>query len=91
MVCESQVIAWEYERPLAVMVSVYGDESADETKQRVFAVAALIGTYSQWSWLRSRWSERTGGKEFHAAKCESEYANDPDPQKHKDISGSMPT
>jgi hypothetical protein len=29
-----------------MVLSVFGDESADETKQRVFAVAALISTQS---------------------------------------------
>ncbi len=67
-----------------VMASVFGDESADETKQRVFAVAGLEGTESEWRALEKRWLARTGGKEFHAADCESEYAMNPDRQKHKD-------
>jgi hypothetical protein len=66
------------------MASVFGDESADETKQRVFAVAGLEGTESEWRTLEERWVARTGGKEFHATECESEYATDPDRQKHKD-------
>ena len=65
------------------MLSVFGDESADETKQRVFAVAALIGSEEAWDALVNKWHERTGGKEFHAAECETEYANDPDLEKHK--------
>jgi hypothetical protein len=66
------------------MASVFGDESADETKQRVFAVAALEGTKAKWRVLEEKWLARTGGKEFHAADCESEYADHPDRQKHKD-------
>lgn len=65
------------------MSTVFGDESADETKQRVFAIAALEGTESEWQELQGKWVTRTGGKEFHATECESEYANDPDPAKHK--------
>lgn len=67
-----------------VMASVFGDESSDETRQRVFAVAGLEGTESEWRALEGKWLARTGGKEFHAADCESEYASHPDRQKHKD-------
>lgn len=52
------------------MVSVFGDESHDETKQRVFAVAALLGSQDEWDALESEWLPRTGGREFHAADCE---------------------
>lgn len=65
------------------MVSVFGDESADERKQRVFAVAAVIGTDDQWDDLIGKWVERTGGKIFHATDCETEHANNPDSEKHK--------
>lgn len=67
-----------------VMASVFGDESSDETRQRVFAVAGLEGTESEWRTLEDKWLARTGEKEFHAADCESEYANHPNRQKHKD-------
>jgi hypothetical protein len=65
------------------MASIFGDESADETAQRVFAVAGLVGTEEQWNALTEKWVVATGGKEFHAAEWETEYANDPDKQKHK--------
>ena len=81
MLCgESQLIG---RRVGIIVLSVFGDESADETKQRVFAVAALIGSEEAWDALVNKWHERTGGKEFHAAECETEYANDPDLEKHK--------
>lgn len=67
-----------------VMASVFGDESADETKQRVFAFAGLEGTESEWRALEDKWLARTGGKEFHAADCETEYAMHLDRQKHTD-------
>jgi hypothetical protein len=67
----------------AVVLSAFGDESCDESKQRVFAVAALLGSESKWETLVNTWVTRTSGKEFHASECESEFANDPDKSKHK--------
>jgi hypothetical protein len=66
-----------------VMASVFGDESADETAQRVFAVAGLVGTDEQWNALADKWVTATGGREFHAAEWETEFSNDPDTEKHK--------
>jgi hypothetical protein len=54
-----------------VMLTAYGDESADEKKERVFAIAGLFGKESEWASLESQWIERTGGKTFHANDCES--------------------
>ena len=54
-----------------MMFSIYGDESHDSKKERVFVVAALLGDSIQWLNLRSLWTERTGGRIFHAADCES--------------------
>lgn len=65
------------------MASVFGDESADERRERVFAVAGVIGTDGQWDDLIGKWIERTGGKIFHATDCESEHANHSDGKKHK--------
>jgi hypothetical protein len=59
------------------VVTVYGDESSDETHKRVYAVAGLFGSQEQWDALELRWLARTGGKVFHGAECESdtgEYA-----------------
>ncbi len=66
------------------MFTIFGDESADEMKQRVFAIAGVMGREAQWDELIDKWVKRTGGKEFHAAECESEYANDPDRDKHRE-------
>lgn len=55
------------------MLSVFGDESVDGTQQKVFAVAGLLGDENQWSSIRTAWTERTGGKVFHASDCESSY------------------
>jgi hypothetical protein len=68
----------------AVTVKFYGDESADETKSRVFAIAAVFGTEHDWAVSIREWLRRTRGKPFHANKCESEFAYHADRQKHKD-------
>jgi hypothetical protein len=56
----------------AIVLNVFGDESHDEKKQRVFAVGGLIGREEEWDALGVIWNERTGGKPFHAADCESD-------------------
>ncbi len=59
------------------MLLVYGDESMDETKRRVCAVAGLIGTEEQWNALEWQWAQRTNGVPFHGNECDSdlgEYA-----------------
>jgi len=45
--------------------SVFGDESSDATKSRVFAVAALFGNDDDWQILKDSWLDRTGGVVFH--------------------------
>ncbi|SRR6266404_428753 len=62
------------------MVCAFGDESADETQQRTFAVAAIAASDSEWEKLERTWRERTGGIPFHATDCESDrgiYAGRP--------------
>jgi hypothetical protein len=54
------------------MYTAYGDESADETRQRVFALAGLFGSASDWRTFTRQWKARTGGKIFHAAACDSD-------------------
>lgn len=54
------------------MLTVFGDESHDETEQRVFAVAGIIGTQEEWDTLAPIWLNRTGGKSFHASECEAD-------------------
>src|ERR1700730_5734373 len=65
-------------------VKAFGDESADATRSRVFAVAAVLGTEDVWADTMRQWLRRTRGLPFHANKCESEYANHLDRQKHPD-------
>ena len=62
------------------MLYVYGDESMDETQQRVCAVAGIIGTEDQWKALEWKWTRRTNGATFHANNCDSDkgdYATRP--------------
>src|SRR4051794_25567045 len=66
----------------AVILPCYGDESSDETRSRVFAMAAIVAPEEVWREAEDAWVLRTGGKEFHANECESEFAHDPEPQKH---------
>lgn len=55
------------------MLSVFGDESADGTQQRVFAVAGVIGPEDAWAELEVKWVARNGPIPFHATDCESGY------------------
>lgn len=62
------------------MLYVYGDESMDETQQRVCAVAGIIGTEAQWKAVEWKWTRRTNGAPFHANNCDSDkgdYATRP--------------
>ena len=68
---------------MAISLHLFGDESADETGQRVFAVSGLVGTGREWQLAEDAWVQRTGGQVFHATDCETEYARDSDRNKHK--------
>jgi hypothetical protein len=57
------------------MLSVFGDESADETRKCVFAVAGVVGGEEQWAALESAWVARTLGIPFHAKDCESDQGD----------------
>lgn len=69
---------------LVVTVKMYGDESADETKGRVFVIAGVVGTENDWLLSTREWLRRTRGLPFHATDCESRNAKNPDRQKHQD-------
>lgn len=58
-----------------VVYTAYGDESADETQQRVFALAGLFGSESDWKTFNKQWKARTGGIVFHAAECDSDQGD----------------
>lgn len=74
-------------RYVAAVFTVYGDESSDTRGVRTFAVAGIIGTQDEWDELKPVWTERTGGKIFHATDCESgygDYKGIPKDQRHKE-------
>jgi hypothetical protein len=54
------------------MLSVFADDSSDETQQRTVAVAGVIASDEEWNRLDRIWLERTGGIPFHATDCESD-------------------
>ncbi|HLJ27641.1 MAG TPA: hypothetical protein VKY85_13095 [Candidatus Angelobacter sp.] len=58
------------------MANIFGDESADERAERVFAVAAIMGTDKQWEEFVPAWVDITEGQEFHAAEWEALVAHD---------------
>jgi hypothetical protein len=73
VVCISQLPVCDSSREfIAIMVNVFGDDSADESKKRVFAVAGVMATDLQWATLMQKWHERNGGTPFHATDCESD-------------------
>lgn len=57
------------------MILVYGDDSMDEKKERVCAVAGVIGTILGWRDLERKWLVRTGGIPFHANDCDSDHGD----------------
>jgi hypothetical protein len=73
------------------MLCAYGDESSDETKQRVFCVGAVIGAEEQWRWLAEKWRARCDGIPFHANDCDSNqgdfarFDNADNKQRYKDM------
>lgn len=64
-----------HSRWVAVIVPVFGDESADETTQRVFAVGGVVGTEEHWEALERSWLARCEGIKFHAKDCESDQGD----------------
>lgn len=53
------------------VIYVYGDDGADEKKERVRAVAVIAGTEEWWQRVEDDWVVRCGGIPFHATDCES--------------------
>lgn len=52
------------------MINVFGDESSDETHERVFSISGLIGTDDEWAQAEALWGRATRGEEFHATEWE---------------------
>lgn len=72
--CDSSV-QHQARRLVALMLFAFGDESADETKERVFAVAGVIGSEEQWESLEKKWGARCNGIPFHANDCDSNHGD----------------
>ena len=53
---------------VTIVLSVFGDESTDQTARRVFTVAGIAGTQEEWDALEPVWIKRTGGRAFHASR-----------------------
>jgi hypothetical protein len=58
-------------RILIKMMAVYGDDSTDGDKVRVYAFGGVAGTQEEWDELEIKWLDRTGGIPFHATDCEA--------------------
>jgi hypothetical protein len=54
----------------AIVYCAYGDESRDETGDRVYVVAAVFGHKDEWNAITEPWRARLEGKVFHASDCE---------------------
>lgn len=64
--------------------SVWGDESSDEKKERIFTVAGLFGDEGQWEDTKKKWCDLTKGREFHATEFEKRF-----PDLYKDLIGLL--
>ena len=72
MCAQSQLLALKVG---AIMFLVYGDESLDETRSRVCAVAGLVGTEDAWCKLAEKWTALHCGIPFHAKDCDSNWGD----------------
>jgi hypothetical protein len=50
----------------------YGDDGADQKRERVIAVSTIIGYEQWWEQVEADWTVRCGGIPFHATDCESD-------------------
>jgi hypothetical protein len=57
------------------MILVFGDDSADKKRERVSAVAVVLGTEEQWQDLEQKWVARIETIPFHARDCESDQGD----------------
>lgn len=57
------------------MVYVYGDDGADEKRERVIAVSVIAGLEEWWQRVEDDWVVRCGGIPFHATDCESNHGD----------------
>jgi hypothetical protein len=67
-----------------ITVKMYGDESADETKSRVFTISGIVGTDDEWADATRCWLRRTKGLPFHGTDLETQDVKHSDRQRHQD-------
>lgn len=78
-----------------MFLSAFGDDSADETKQRVLAVACVAATENVWEDLEDAWLDRTRPIPFHSTDCDSnrgDYTDTPNCENkclYKDLIGLL--
>lgn len=77
------------------MIHAYGDDGADEKKERVIAVSVIAGREEWWRDVEDEWMVRCGGIPFHATDCESnrgDYQNFPTEENkatYRDLTGIL--
>jgi hypothetical protein len=54
------------------VVHVYGDDGADEKREKAISVAVVGGLEEMWQELEEKWIARCNGIPFHAKDCESD-------------------
>jgi hypothetical protein len=57
------------------VIYAYGDDGADQKRERVLAVSILAGHEHWWQEFESQWVVRCGGTPFHATDCESDQGD----------------
>ena len=93
--CESQFReSWPSER-LCLVIYAYGDDGADEKKERSIAIGVIAGYEDWWQSVEDQWKVRCGGIPFHANDCESnrgDYKGIPHEQNkamYRDLTGIL--
>ena len=57
------------------MIFVYGDDGADEKRERVTAIGIIAGFEDWWQETEQAWVDRCNGIPFHAKDCESDFGD----------------
>lgn len=57
------------------MYTVFGDESHDPTRKKVFAVSGVLATQEEWDEFEVKWLERTNGQVIHSADLQGGYGD----------------
>jgi hypothetical protein len=60
---------------MCLVIYAYGDDGADEKRERVIAVSVIAGYEEWWEEFEDQWRIRCGGIPFHAKDCESDQGD----------------